>query len=135
MYVRPFDEARQAVPDDDRVFPAGRWLRKFSIDELPQFFNVLRGEMSVVGPRPHLLKHNELFSRAIGNYHVRAVVKPGITGLAQVSGFRGAISQPAEIAARVKADIHYLENWSLASDCWIIVRTARQVIAPPATAR
>ncbi len=134
MHVQAFDEAKQATRYDDRVFPAGRWLRKFSLDELPQFYNVLRGEMSVVGPRPHLVKHNHLFAQAIRNYHIRAAVKPGITGLAQVTGLRGGTSTTEEIAARVKADIDYLEHWSFSMDCWIIVRTIRHVVLPPDTA-
>jgi len=117
--------------DDPRLFPAGRWLRRFSVDELPQFLNVLSGEMSLVGPRPHLPKHNELFARAMQNYHVRAGVRPGITGLAQVRGFRGGTFCDRDIANRVDSDIDYLENWSFSLDCSILLRTLSQMIFPP----
>ena len=127
-------EARQAARDDDRIYPAGRWLRKLSIDELPQFLNVLRGEMSVVGPRPHLTDHNDAFARAMNNYHVRTMVKPGISGLAQISGYRGETRTDEDIIKRVSADIDYLENWSLALDCQIILKTVRQVFFPPLNA-
>jgi putative colanic acid biosynthesis UDP-glucose lipid carrier transferase len=128
------DEARQAVPGDARVFGLGRWMRRLSIDELPQFINVLRGEMSVAGPRPHLVEHNSQFARQMGNYHIRTFVKPGITGLAQVRGFRGEARSPEEIARRLESDISYLENWRLALDLSIIARTAWQMIIPPKTA-
>jgi putative colanic acid biosynthesis UDP-glucose lipid carrier transferase len=129
-----FEEARQALPGDSRVYAAGRWLRKFSMDELPQFVNVLCGQMSLVGPRPHLLEHNNGFEKVLRNYRVRAMVKPGMTGLAQISGYRGATRDQADIAGRVKADIYYLENWSFALDCWIILKTFHQVIRPPRSA-
>jgi len=122
------------VPGDARVFGFGRWMRKMSIDELPQFINVLKGEMSVTGPRPHLLEHNAQFAEQMTNYHIRTFVKPGITGLAQVRGFRGEVSSPQEIARRLESDISYLENWRLALDISIIARTVWQVLAPPKTA-
>lgn len=128
------DEARQATVGDDRVFGFGRWLRKLSLDELPQFINVLNGEMSVTGPRPHMVEHNAKFAQQISNYHIRTFVKPGITGLAQVRGFRGEARSSAEIARRLESDISYLENWRLALDISIIARTAWQVISPPKTA-
>jgi len=134
MHVNNDDEARQAARHDVRVFPAGRWLRRLSIDELPQFLNVLHGEMSVTGPRPHLVEHNSQFAAQMVNYHIRTFVKPGITGLAQVRGFRGEARTAAEIAQRLESDISYLENWRLALDVSIIVRTAWQMIAPPKTA-
>ncbi len=134
MHADNPDEARQAVPGDARVFGFGRWMRRLSIDELPQFINVLRGEMSVTGPRPHLVEHNAQFAQQMTNYHIRTFVKPGITGLAQVRGFRGEASSSAEIARRLESDISYLENWRLALDLSIIVRTAWQMIAPPRTA-
>lgn len=127
-------EARQASRGDSRVYPAGAFLRRFSIDELPQFINVLRGEMSVTGPRPHLVEHNTQFAEQLTNYHIRAFVKPGITGLAQVRGFRGEARDAAEIAQRVASDISYLENWRLALDLSIILRTVWQVIHPPRSA-
>ena len=125
---------RQACANDDRVYPAGRWLRRFSIDELPQFLNVLRGEMSVTGPRPHLVEHNTQFAEQLGNYHIRAFVKPGITGLAQVRGLRGEARTAADIAERVASDISYLENWRLVLDLSIIARTIWQVLHPPRSA-
>jgi putative colanic acid biosynthesis UDP-glucose lipid carrier transferase len=127
-------EARQASPFDDRVFPAGRWMRRFSIDELPQFVNVLKGEMSVTGPRPHLVEHNTQFAEQLSNYHIRAFVKPGITGLAQIRGHRGEARTASDIAQRVASDISYLENWKLALDLSIIARTVWQVLRPPRSA-
>lgn len=134
MHPNHGQESRQAARGDDRIYPAGQWLRKLSIDELPQFLNVLRGEMSVVGPRPHLTAHNAAFARAMNNYHVRAMVKPGISGLAQISGFRGETRTDEDIIKRVSADINYLENWSLALDCKIILKTCRQIFFPPQSA-
>lgn len=126
--------ATQAVRGDDRVYPAGRWMRRYSIDELPQFVNVLRGEMSVTGPRPHLVEHNAQFAEQLTNYHIRAFVKPGITGLAQIRGLRGEAKTSEAIAQRVASDISYLENWKLALDVSIILRTVWQVINPPRSA-
>jgi exopolysaccharide biosynthesis polyprenyl glycosylphosphotransferase len=128
------DVARQASDGDERVYPLGKWFRKLSIDELPQFWNVLRGDMSIVGPRPHLIEHNNQFSRLMANYHVRAFVKPGITGLAQVRGFRGEARNNSDIESRVACDIEYLENWNLSLECGIILRTFAQLIVPPRTA-
>jgi len=126
--------AQQAAPGDARVFPAGRWLRRLSIDELPQCLNVLRGEMSVVGPRPHLLEHNLQFAEQLANYHIRTLIKPGITGLAQVRGFRGEARTPEDIAARLQSDLIYLENWSLTLDLGILARTIWQMLRPPPSA-
>ena len=126
--------ARQASADDARIYPAGRWFRKLSIDEVPQFWNVLLGDMSIVGPRPHLIEHNNQFSRLMENYHVRAFVKPGITGLAQVRGFRGEARDNSDIENRVACDIEYLENWNFSLECAIILRTFAQLIFPPRTA-
>jgi exopolysaccharide biosynthesis polyprenyl glycosylphosphotransferase len=134
MHANNADVARQATKGDARVFPAGQLLRKLSIDELPQFVNVLKGEMSVVGPRPHLVDHNERWSQAMTNYHVRAFVKPGITGLAQVRGYRGETKTDEHLRLRLMSDIEYIENWSLALDCVLIVRTAWQVFFPPKSA-
>jgi putative colanic acid biosynthesis UDP-glucose lipid carrier transferase len=134
MYVNNPNPSQQATEGDPRIYPGGHWLRKFSIDEVPQFLNVLRGEMSIVGPRPHLLEHDEHFAHALINYPVRGNVKPGITGLAQVRGLRGETKTAAEVIKRVESDIHYLENWSFLMDCWIILRTATQVVSPPPTA-
>jgi len=133
MHENNPDVARQATQGDERVYPAGRWLRRLSLDEVPQFLNVLRGDMSVTGPRPHLIEHNAQFAEQMSNYHIRTLVKPGITGLAQVRGFRGAAS-PEEIARRLESDISYLENWRLALDISIILRTIWQMIFPPRSA-
>ncbi len=134
MHADNSDVARPAARDDARVYPAGRWLRRLSLDEIPQFLNVLRGEMSVTGPRPHLVQHNAQFAAQMRNYHIRAFVKPGITGLAQVRGFRGETHTAEEIAQRLASDISYVENWRLALDLSIIFRTAWQMLAPPRTA-
>jgi exopolysaccharide biosynthesis polyprenyl glycosylphosphotransferase len=133
MHLNEF-QSRQATPNDARIFPGGRFLRRFSIDELPQFLNVFTGTMSVTGPRPHLIEHNEQFAREIASYPIRTVVKPGITGLAQVRGFRGEARTSTDIAQRLESDIMYLENWRLTLDLAIILRTAWQMIFPPPTA-
>ncbi len=126
--------ARQATDGDARIYPLGKWFRKLSIDEIPQFWNVLRGDMSIVGPRPHLIEHNQQFSQLMANYNVRAFVKPGITGLAQVRGYRGEARTNSDIEKRVACDIEYLENWNLSLECGIILRTFAQVLRPPRTA-
>ena len=126
--------SRQASKNDERVYALGRWLRRTSLDEFPQFINVLRGEMSVVGPRPHMIVHNRRFAEVMASYRIRAFVKPGITGLAQVSGFRGEARTNTEILKRVKLDIAYVESWSLWQDFGIVLKTARQVILPGETA-
>ena len=131
MHVAAFDEAQQATVNDPRVFRAGSWLRKLSIDELPQFINVLKGDMSIVGPRPHLQKHDAIFSSIAHSYRVRAFIRPGITGLAQVSGYRGEARRSEEVVSRVTSDLFYLENWSLYLDTAIIFKTALQMIFPP----
>ena len=129
-----FDEAKQATKNDNRVFQLGKWLRRLSIDELPQFINVWRGQMSVVGPRPHLLEHNNQFSKAMRNYHIRSFVKPGITGLAQVRGHRGEIKDIDDIRNRLRSDIFYIEHWSLLLDTMVIIRTVWHVVFPPKSA-
>jgi exopolysaccharide biosynthesis polyprenyl glycosylphosphotransferase len=134
MHVDNDNEDRQAAKNDSRVFPAGAWLRKLSIDELPQFINVLLGEMSIVGPRPHLPKHDEMFVKVMRNYLIRRFIRPGITGWAQVNGFRGEIHNESDIQNRVRADIHYLEHWSFSLDCLILLKTVRHCIFPPQTA-
>ncbi len=134
MHPKNDDLTRQATNEDARVYPLGRWFRKLSIDEVPQFWNVLRGDMSVVGPRPHLIEHNAQFSRLMANYQVRTFVKPGITGLAQVRGFRGEAQTSEDIQGRVACDIEYLENWNLTLECGIIARTVAQLIVPPKSA-
>ncbi len=134
MHADHDEVARQASDNDERVYPLGKWFRKLSIDEVPQFWNVLRGDMSIVGPRPHLIEHNNQFSQLMANYHVRAFVKPGITGLAQVRGFRGEAEDNTDIENRVACDIEYLENWNLSLECGIILRTFFHVLLPPRTA-
>lgn len=124
----------QATRDDVRVFPFGRWMRKHSLDELPQFVNVLLGHMSVVGPRPHLIEHNHQFALGEQRYHYRSFVKPGITGLAQVNGCRGEVSCQEDLRRRVFWDLKYVESWSLGMDFGLIIRTVKVVFHPPETA-
>jgi len=130
MHPNNPDEAVQAKENDTRIFPAGRWMRKISLDEMPQFLNVLKGEMSVVGPRPHLRKHDDLFRQKMISYGVRTFIKPGITGLAQVRDLRGEILTDQDVIQRVRSDLDYLENWSLLLDFEIIVRTFGKVVFP-----
>jgi len=113
----------QATKGDQRVTKIGKFIRKTSIDELPQFFNVLFGDMSVVGPRPHMVSHTNMYAKRVDKFMVRHFVKPGITGLAQVSGFRGEVETDKDIINRVKYDIFYIENWSLLLDVKIIIQT------------
>ncbi len=113
----------QAGKNDMRVTAIGKFLRRTSIDELPQFYNVLFGNMSVVGPRPHMLKHTDEYASKVDKYMVRHFVKPGITGLAQVRGYRGEIEKDSDIQNRIKFDIFYIENWSFLLDMKIMVQT------------
>lgn len=126
--------ARQAAVADPRVFPFGRFLRRSSLDELPQFLNVILGSMSVSGPRPHLLEHDEQFARIEHTYFKRHFVKPGITGLAQSKGFRGELVVPSDLANRVHYDEQYVANWSLGLDLSILFHTVGQVVSPPRSA-
>jgi putative colanic acid biosynthesis UDP-glucose lipid carrier transferase len=114
----------QAIPDDPRVTRTGRLLRRTSLDELPQLVNVLKGEMSMVGPRPHPVELNKKFEALISGYHTRHKVKPGITGWAQVNGLRGETATTEKMRTRVEYDIDYIENWSLLLDIVILIRTA-----------
>ena len=116
-------DSKQATKNDQRVTKVGSFLRKSSLDEFPQFFNVLKGDMSIVGPRPHMLAHTDQYSALIKKYMVRQLVKPGITGAAQVRGFRGETKELIEMEGRVKWDVWYIENWSLLLDINIILRT------------
>lgn len=118
----------QASRNDPRITKIGAFMRKTSIDELPQFFNVLFGNMSVVGPRPHMLKHTEEYSSLIDQYMVRHFLKPGITGWAQINGFRGETKHHAQMLGRVKHDIWYMENWSLFQDIIIIYKTVANAV-------
>lgn len=118
---------RQATKGDPRITPFGAFLRRTSLDELPQFINVLQGRMSIVGPRPHAVAHNEMYREVIKAYMVRHKVKPGITGWAQVNGHRGETNTVEKMQARVEYDLEYLRNWSLSLDLQIIVRTIRLI--------
>ncbi len=134
MHVNHGNEATQASKNDQRIYPIGRWLRKLSIDELPQFINVLKGDMSVIGPRPHLQEHEELWIRVMSRYVIRRFIRPGITGYAQIKGYRGEVRTEADVRKRVEMDIYYLENWSLSLDCLIVLKTIQQCIRPPQSA-
>ena len=117
-----------AIKNDPRVTKVGKFIRRTSIDELPQFFNVLFGEMSIVGPRPHLWRQNKEYGPYISKYMIRHFVKPGITGLAQIKGYRGEIQTKKDIVNRTKYDVFYIENWSFLMDAYIIVQTISNVI-------
>jgi putative colanic acid biosynthesis UDP-glucose lipid carrier transferase len=114
----------QATKGDPRVTRIGEFIRRTSLDELPQFFNVLLGDMSVVGPRPHALQHNEMYKDLLDVYMVRHRVKPGITGWAQVNGYRGETDTVEKMAKRVQFDLYYIRNWSLWMDVKIVIWTA-----------
>ena len=118
----------QAKKDDPRVTPLGKFLRKYSLDELPQLFNVLEGSMSLVGPRPHAVNHDDKFSQTINGFFGRYRVKPGITGWAQVNGWRGETDTPEKLWKRYEHDIYYIENWSIFLDIQILFKTAIVVI-------
>jgi putative colanic acid biosynthesis UDP-glucose lipid carrier transferase len=118
----------QATKFDARVTKFGAFLRKTSLDELPQFFNVLQGRMSIVGPRPHAVAHNELYRGLIKGYMLRHKVKPGITGWAQVNGLRGETDTVEKMRARVEFDLDYLRHWSLLWDLQIIAQTFVEVL-------
>ncbi|EAY70042.1 Sugar transferase [Burkholderia dolosa AU0158] len=113
----------QATRNDSRVTPVGRFLRRTSLDELPQFINVLKGEMSVVGPRPHALAHDDIYKDLVKGYMFRYRIKPGITGWAQINGFRGETDQIEKMMGRVKLDLYYMQNWSFWLDIKIVVLT------------
>jgi putative colanic acid biosynthesis UDP-glucose lipid carrier transferase len=119
---------QQVTRDDDRVTPIGRFLRRYSIDELPQLLNVVLGDMSLVGPRPHAVAHNEQYRRLIKGYMVRHKVPPGITGLAQVNGCRGETSQLEDMQRRIEFDLDYLRHWSPTLDLRILFQTILQVL-------
>ena len=122
------DKVVQATKDDQRVTRIGGFLRRSSLDELPQFINVLQGRMSIVGPRPHAVAHNEQYRKLIKGYMLRHKVKPGITGWAQVNGLRGETETLDKMEARIHFDLDYLRNWSLWLDLWIIMRTVKVVL-------
>lgn len=128
MHVNADADKVQATKDDPRKYPFGNFMRKSNIDELPQFWNVLMGDMSIVGPRPHMLAHTEQYSQLIDKYMVRHFVKPGLTGWAQVTGFRGETKELWQMEGRVKRDIWYIEHWSIWLDIRIVWLTAKTVI-------
>ena len=128
MKVNADADRVQATKDDPRKTKWGNIMRKTNIDELPQFINVLKGEMSVVGPRPHMLKHTEEYSKVINKYMVRHFVKPGITGWSQVTGFRGETKELKDMEGRIQGDIWYIEHWSFWLDLYIIYKTIANVI-------
>lgn len=128
MRVNQDADTVQATKNDSRITSIGRFYRKTNLDELPQFINVLIGDMSVVGPRPHMLKHTEEYSSLIKNYLVRHFIKPGITGWSQVNGLRGETSELEQMSTRVEYDIWYLENWSFMLDIKIIFKTFTNMI-------
>jgi putative colanic acid biosynthesis UDP-glucose lipid carrier transferase len=123
MNPNPEAHLYQVTKGDERITRVGKIIRKTSIDELPQFINVLKGDMSVVGPRPHMVSHTHMYAERIDKFMVRHFIKPGITGLAQVSGYRGEVETDNDIINRVKYDIFYLENWSLFMDLKIVFQT------------
>jgi putative colanic acid biosynthesis UDP-glucose lipid carrier transferase len=122
------DQVRQATRNDQRVTAVGRILRRFSIDELPQLVNVIRGNMSLVGPRPHAVAHNEEYRKLIKGYMVRHKVLPGITGLAQINGCRGETTKLDEMRARIEYDLEYLRHWSPGLDLKILLNTVVQLV-------
>lgn len=128
MYVNSESNSKQAARHDSRITPIGSILRKTNLDELPQFINVLWGDMSVVGPRPHMLTHTEYYSRMVDKFMVRHFVKPGITGLAQVKGFRGETKDIRAMINRIRMDIFYVENWSFYLDIKIILLTVIKML-------
>ena len=126
MYWRPdasTEVITQAQKEDPRVTRVGRFIRRTSLDELPQIINVLRGEMSLVGPRPHAIAHNEEYAQIIDEYLIRHKVKPGITGWAQVNGLRGETVNPDQMRERVRHDLYYIEHWSFGFDLKILLLT------------
>lgn len=128
MIPNPEADLHQVKKNDKRVTKVGKFMRKTSLDELPQFYNVFKGDMSVVGPRPHMVSHTHMYAENVDKFMVRHFVKPGITGLAQVSGYRGEIETDHDIINRVKYDIFYLENWSILLDLKIVLQTVTNAI-------
>ena len=130
MHVNKDADMAQATKDDPRKFAFGNFMRKTNIDEFPQFFNVLKGDMSIVGPRPHMLHHTEVYGSIIDKYMVRHFSKPGITGWAQVTGYRGETKELWQMKERIKRDIWYIENWSFWLALRIIYLTAKSIVIP-----
>jgi putative colanic acid biosynthesis UDP-glucose lipid carrier transferase len=137
MRVAPDDaaaESVQAAVEDARIFAFGRFMRRHSLDEFPQFWNVLCGDMSVVGPRPYMPLLDEEFRRQTSGYRTRHLVKPGITGLAQSLGYRGEILEQEMLRRRVHWDVYYITHWSVWMDLQITALTLWQILRPPGTA-
>lgn len=130
MHVNKDADLVQATKDDPRKFAFGNFMRKTNLDEFPQFFNVLKGDMSIVGPRPHMLHHTEIYGKLIDKYMVRHFSKPGITGWAQVTGYRGETKELWQMEERIRRDIWYIENWSFWLDIKIIFMTAKSIVCP-----
>lgn len=128
MEINEIADLEQVSKNDPRITSIGRFIRKTSIDEMPQFFNVLLGDMSVVGPRPHMVSHTEMYAKRVDKFMVRHFIKPGITGLAQTNGYRGEVENEQDIIFRVKYDIFYLENWSILLDLKIVFMTVLNAI-------
>ena len=129
MDINDQSDTLQAREDDSRLFPFGAYMRRHNIDELPQYWNVLKGDMSVVGPRPHMLHHTKVYSPQIENYMERHIVKPGITGWAQVTGYCGETKDLADMEERVRRDLWYIEHWSLSLDIRIVRMTIRNILS------
>jgi lipopolysaccharide/colanic/teichoic acid biosynthesis glycosyltransferase len=123
MQVNELSDIQQTTRNDSRITKIGAFLRKTSLDEFPQFINVFRGDMSIVGPRPHMLSHTEQYNKEVNHYMVRLYLKPGLTGWAQVNGYRGEIKNIELMKKRVEHDIWYMENWSLWLDIKIMYLT------------
>lgn len=128
MHPNSESDTRQATKDDARLFPFGAVMRHHNIDELPQFWNVLKGDMSVVGPRPHMVYHTKQYAPLIDKYMLRHTVKPGITGWAQVTGFCGETKELDEMKERVRRDLWYIDHWSLKYDASIVWRTVKNIL-------
>ena len=127
MRLNTMSDKIHATENDDRITRIGAFIRKTSIDELPQFYNVIKGNMSIVGPRPHLPSLSLEYQKDVDDYLKRHTVKPGITGLAQISGYRGEIKKKSDIKNRIRLDIFYIENWSFLLDIKIILKTVLHV--------
>lgn len=135
MRVNSNSDKIQATKGDKRITALGAFLRKSNLDEMPQFFNVLIGNMSIIGPRPHMLEHTAQYSALIKDYMVRHLAKPGLTGWAQVNGFRGETNQPGQMEGRVEHDVYYIENWSIYLDNKIFFRTIYNMLHGDENAR
>ncbi len=135
MVVNNESDERQATTNDKRLTKVGLFLRKTSLDEFPQFLNVLKGDMSIVGPRPHMLKHTDYYGNLIDNYMVRLSIKQGVTGWAQVKGYRGETTEVAQMEKRVNYDLWYAKNWSFWLDMKIIFSTVTVIFKCDENAR